>query len=113
MKRVRTTRAYLAGFGTAGSLLAAAAVLFIVASAVVSFRGFPEISRQTRETAKLNRARFARTPLTRRGRHPSRRVLLAFAGARDPRGAATSGRTPRQLRQPRHAAIPGRRPRRP
>ncbi len=38
---VRATRAYAAGFGTAGSLLAGAAVLFLLAAAVVGFRGWP------------------------------------------------------------------------
>ena len=41
---MRATRAYVAGFGTAGSLVAGAAILFVVASAVVSFRGWPEVS---------------------------------------------------------------------
>jgi hypothetical protein len=40
---VRGTRAYLAGFGTSGSLLAGAAVLFLIASAIVAFRGWPQI----------------------------------------------------------------------
>ncbi len=38
---VRATRAYAAGFGTAGSLLAGAAVLFLLVAAVVGFRGWP------------------------------------------------------------------------
>jgi hypothetical protein len=41
---VRATRAYLAGFGTSGSLLAGAAVLFVLASAIVAFRGWPQIA---------------------------------------------------------------------
>jgi hypothetical protein len=41
---VRATRAYLAGFGTSGSLLAGAAVLFILGSAIVAFRGWPQIA---------------------------------------------------------------------
>jgi hypothetical protein len=43
---VRATRAYVAGFGTAGSLLAGAAILFVLASAVVSFRGWPQVGSQ-------------------------------------------------------------------
>ncbi len=43
MDELRTTRAYLAGFGTAGSLLAGAAVVFVLASAVVSFQGWPQL----------------------------------------------------------------------
>jgi hypothetical protein len=41
---MRATRAYVAGFGTAGSLLAAAAVVFVLASALVAFRGWPQLS---------------------------------------------------------------------
>jgi hypothetical protein len=41
---VRTSRAYVAGFGTAGSLVAAAAVLFVLAGAVVSYKGWPGVS---------------------------------------------------------------------
>jgi hypothetical protein len=43
---VRATRAYLAGFGTSGSLLAGAAVLFVLASAIVAFRGWPQVAAQ-------------------------------------------------------------------
>lgn len=44
--QVRATRAYLAGFGTSGSLLAGAAVLFVLASAIVAFRGWPQVATQ-------------------------------------------------------------------
>lgn len=37
------TRAYLASFGTAGSLLAGAAILFVLASAFVAFNGWPQV----------------------------------------------------------------------
>ena len=37
----RAARAYLAGVGTTGSLLAGAALMFIVASALVAFRSWP------------------------------------------------------------------------
>ena len=39
----RATRAYVAGFGTSGSLLAAAAAVFLVGSAIVAFKGWPQI----------------------------------------------------------------------
>jgi hypothetical protein len=39
-------RAYLAGFGTSGSLLAVAALLFVVASALVAFNGWPHLGAQ-------------------------------------------------------------------
>src|SRR6476620_7816157 len=38
---MRTTRALIAGFGTTGSLVAAVACVFVVASAVVAFNGWP------------------------------------------------------------------------
>lgn len=41
---VRVPRAYLAGFGTSGSLLAGGALMFILASAIVAFRGWPQIT---------------------------------------------------------------------
>ena len=43
---MRVTTAYTAGFGTAGSVLAGCAVLFVVASAVVAFHGWPTIAGQ-------------------------------------------------------------------
>jgi hypothetical protein len=43
---MRASRAYIAGFGTAGSLLAGAAVAFVLASAVVAFRGWPQVADQ-------------------------------------------------------------------
>ena len=42
--KVRATRAYLAGFGTSGSLLAGAALVFVLASAIVAFRGWPQVT---------------------------------------------------------------------
>jgi hypothetical protein len=44
MTQVRASRAYLHGFGTAGSLVAGTALLFVLASAVVAFKGWPEVS---------------------------------------------------------------------
>ena len=38
---MRSTRAVIAGFGTTGSLVAAAACAFLVASAVIAFKGWP------------------------------------------------------------------------
>lgn len=46
-RKVRATRAYLAGFGTSGSLLAGAALMFVLASAIVAFHGWPQIGDQT------------------------------------------------------------------
>src|SRR5437588_751064 len=44
--QVRATRAYLAGLGTSGSLLAGAAAMFVLASAIVAFRGWPQVGDQ-------------------------------------------------------------------
>jgi hypothetical protein len=44
---VRATRAYLAGFGTSGSLLAGAALMFLLASAFVAFQGWPQVAGQS------------------------------------------------------------------
>lgn len=38
---MRATRAYLAGLGTAGSIVVGAALAFVLASAVVAFHGWP------------------------------------------------------------------------
>ncbi len=50
---MRATRAYIAGFGTAGSLLAGAAIVFVFASAVVSFRGWPQVGSQATPVAVI------------------------------------------------------------
>lgn len=44
---MRATRAYLAGFGTSGSLLAGAALMFVLASAFVAFHGWPQVAGQS------------------------------------------------------------------
>lgn len=41
---MRATRVYIAGFGTAGSVVAGCAILFVVASAIVAFAGWPRIA---------------------------------------------------------------------
>jgi hypothetical protein len=46
IRLARSARGYLAGFGTSGSLLAGAALMFIVASALVAFRGWPHVAAQ-------------------------------------------------------------------
>src|SRR5438874_1786658 len=52
--QVRATRAYLAGFGTSGSLLAGAALLFVLASAIVAFRGWPQVGDGLPSTAAVS-----------------------------------------------------------
>jgi hypothetical protein len=40
---VRATRAYLAGLGTAGTLVLAASILFVLGSAIVTYNGWPKL----------------------------------------------------------------------
>ncbi|MHB8656631.1 MAG: hypothetical protein ACYC91_01555 [Solirubrobacteraceae bacterium] len=75
MLKVRATRAYIAGFGTAGSLLAGAAILFILASAVVAFRGWPAVGQESSPVAVIVSAPRGAVPST----SQSRRVA-ALAG---------------------------------
>jgi hypothetical protein len=42
----RSARGYLPGFGTSGSLLAGAALMFVLANALVAFRGWPHVGAQ-------------------------------------------------------------------
>ncbi len=65
MHHVRATRAYIAGFGTAGSLLAGAAIVFFFASAVVSFRGWPQVGAQATPVAVIAGQSRASSSLTR------------------------------------------------
>jgi hypothetical protein len=71
---MRASRAYIAGFGTAGSLLAGAAMLFVLASAVVAFRGWPQVGDQLTPIAVIVAQRQA--PLDKRAIH-----RLQYAGA--------------------------------
>jgi hypothetical protein len=83
---MRATRAYVAGFGTAGSVLAGAAVLFVVASAVVAFRGWPKIAGQQSPAAlHLDASPVAGSRVARR--------LRAVVGAAAPAVAAPLIRT--------------------
>jgi len=82
----RATRAYLAGIGTSGSLLAGAALMFIVASALVAYRGWPHVAAQPSPgevVVSPRSAPAATSPLGRR---------LAFvAGTAGPGGLAGAG----------------------
>src|ERR1700761_8970726 len=40
---VRATRAYLAGLGTAGTMVLAASILFVFGSAIVTYNGWPKL----------------------------------------------------------------------
>src|SRR5205807_4334563 len=81
--QVRATRAYLAGFGTSGSLLAGAAVMFVLASAIVAFRGWPQVGDQP-SPASVSVAG------TRAGSTPSRANRLLVAAAARPTATATA-----------------------
>ena len=95
---VHVARAYLAGAGTTGSLLAVAALVFIVASALVAFRGWPHVAAATppgRVVISANRGASGGTPAARR------LALVAGApgaggvgGAGGARGAGGAGRGP-------------------
>jgi hypothetical protein len=76
-------REYLAGFGTSGSLLAVAALLFVVASAMVAFRGWPHVAAQPSPGEVVVSPR----PTAATGSLVGRR-LAAIAGA--PAGAAAA-----------------------
>src|SRR5947209_6668066 len=93
--KVRATRAYIAGFGTAGSLLAGAAVMFVLASAVVSFRGWPDVGAQSTAASVTLVARHGAGA----GSVANRRVAAAVAATRvaalsAPAGAGTARRVP-------------------
>jgi len=87
---VRAGRAYLAGVGSTGSLLAGAAFMFIVASALVAFHGWPHLAVQPSpaEVVISRSASTARTPL-------ARRPIGAPAGTSAPVGVASGlGQSP-------------------
>ncbi|HWF52437.1 MAG TPA: hypothetical protein VG294_17480 [Solirubrobacteraceae bacterium] len=71
------TRAYIAGFGTAGSLLAGASVLFVVATAVVSYRGWPQVANAGPKPALV--APLSSYGVTASVSKPSRGSATAFA----------------------------------
>lgn len=80
--KVRATRAYLAGFGTSGSLLAGAALMFVLASAIVAFRGWPQVTAQN-PVVNVAAPRLAVAASTRTGR-----ILDAALGTRSASGGA-------------------------
>src|ERR1700729_1277403 len=82
---VRAGRAYFAGFGTTGSLLAGAALMFIVASALVAFRGWPHVATAPSPGEVVISSR----PASSTGTPAARR--LAFVAATPAAGAAAAG----------------------
>jgi hypothetical protein len=94
---MRATRAYVAGFGTAGSLLAGAAVMFVLASAVVSFRGWPQIAAQS-TPATLQDVRSSAadsTAASRRLAAVASATVVARSAARPAASRPSAGSTPR------------------
>jgi hypothetical protein len=82
----RATRAYLAGIGTSGSLLAGAAVMFILASAMVAFRGWPHVAAQPAPAEVVVSPRSATAPIS-----PVARRLAFITAAPGPGGAGAPG----------------------
>jgi len=75
---MQAARAYLAGVGSTGSLLAVAALVFIVASALVAFHGWPHVAAQQPpgEVVISPVPRPRMLPLWRAGWPSSRRLRL-------------------------------------
>ncbi len=83
----RAGRGYLAGVGTSGSLLAVAVLLFVVASAMVAFRGWPHVGAQPSPGEVVVSPR----PTAATGSRSSRRLALFIAGARTTGAGAGAG----------------------
>ena len=101
MTQVRATRAYVAGLGTAGSLLAGAAILFVLASAVVSFRGWPQVGAQPSAASVV----VSPTQVA-SGSSTSQRLLAAVAASG--RGDGSRARRGRGHRGGRRSRVGGR-----
>jgi hypothetical protein len=119
----RGAQGYLAGFGTSGSLLAVAVLLFVVASAMVAFHGWPHVGAQPSpgEVVVSPRPTAGASPVSRRlARFVAPAALRAGkpAGGRAARGVAAApsvGRTGataplRSLGRPLTASVPARTP---
>jgi hypothetical protein len=82
----RATRAYLAGIGTSGSLLAGAALMFIVASALVAFHGWPHVASQPSPGEVVVSPRSASAPIS-----PVARRLAFITAAPGAGGTGAAG----------------------
>ncbi|MBV9467351.1 MAG: hypothetical protein JO206_08580 [Solirubrobacterales bacterium] len=87
---MRATRAYLAGFGTTGSLLVAAALLFFLASGFVAFHGWPQGGAPaTPGAVTLGGSHPAGAPRAAGSRAAERlTVLVSARGGRPPKAAS-------------------------
>jgi hypothetical protein len=89
---VRAARAYFAGFGTTGSLLAGAALMFIVASALVAFRGWPHLAPAPAPGEVVIAPRSARSPGASAFARRLAAVVAAPAAGTGPAAAPGAGR---------------------
>jgi hypothetical protein len=104
---VRASRAYLAGFGTAGSLLAGVAMLFVLASALVSFNGWPQVADQSQSVSVVRARPVLSTATVRRVATSTRRVTQGHLTAPSRRVASVTPRRPdRVLRDNVRTVIP-------
>jgi hypothetical protein len=87
----RIARAYLAGLGTSGSLLICLALMFIVVSALVAFRGWPHVGAQPSPGEVV----VSPQPVASTGSAVARRLVVVAAapvgGARAPAGSVAGG----------------------
>lgn len=90
---IGAARAYLAGVGTTGSLLAGAVLMFIVASALVAFRGWPHVGPQPSPGEVLVSPQAASPS----GSPTGRRLALISATAPIGGGAPAAGLVPGAL----------------
>ncbi len=90
---IRAPRAYIAGFGTAGSLVAGVAVLFVLASAAVSFNGWPQLDVGTAPSAIVLASNESPTRSA-----ATRRVATVLAAARQTGLPAIAGPTGASVR---------------
>lgn len=82
---VRVTRGYLAGFGTSGALLVGAALIFVLASAIVAFHGWPQVT-STPPAVNVSVSEVQATPGSRASRALAA-VLTVHGGASAAAGA--------------------------
>jgi hypothetical protein len=103
VKALRETRAYLAGFGTSGSLLICLALTFIVASALVAFHGWPHVGAQPSPGEVVVSPR----PTASTGSAVARRLVVASAPAAPVTGAGAPAGPAGVSRRTRGGAAPG------
>ncbi len=84
----RSARPYLPGFGTSGSLLAGAVLMFVLASALVAFRGWPHVGAEPSPGDVV----VSPAPAAATGSTSSRRLALFTVAAAG--GAPATGATP-------------------